>query len=626
MVSIYSLFVICYIAISLYYLRFSAIPSEACNKSSTTTGQLCAQPLFPQNDIYTKAGKSKSKSKNLVKNKESNDNDKNSDNVAYSLELWTQHEYEHEPAGQRSLSGHGVIRRPKPEWKLLSTCPPMNVDLQESLFHKFKFGGKSNNCTLDFPTFARIRQDKDHPPDIDTNNNNNNNNSNNNSPPTIMKGKFVLKQRMPSSPDIIVAQTIFDLTRIVQRNKNSKIPFFKYHRQPIVLRIVADHQLYPVQHPFRGDGLQLALHQFHPNGIIYHRPTFYVDDVALKHSSQIQLAPPEEQEKNPRPPITMSIQLSIISPLRHVGHRQLDVGFGVLESILNPNEIDEIRHMISDEYMYRFILTQIISFIHIYLDYVAFRDEVGFYVGKKSMAGISFSSVLGRFICQLIIFLYLCDGGNTSWLILVSIGSGVAVEFWKVTKFIKPTLMPRFPFVHFQRQSNMTQLEQDTVNYDSIAHTYLGMILYPLVFGSAIYAKKYYVYSSWWSWLISNLANAVYTFGFITLCPQLYVNYRLKSVAHLPWKVFVYKIFNTFVDDIFAFMIQMPLKHKLMTLRDDIVFVGFLIQAYIYRVDKSRINEFGFAYDEEEEETKEEECRQDYKVDEKVPDEHAKKE
>mmetsp|Transcript_21141 Transcript_21141/g.60626 ORF Transcript_21141/g.60626 Transcript_21141/m.60626 type:complete len:93 (-) Transcript_21141:355-633(-) len=58
------------------------------------------------------------------------------------------------------------------------------------------------------------------------------------------------------------------------------------------------------------------------------------------------------------------------------------------------------------------------------------------------------------------------------------------------------------------------------------------------------------------------------------------------------------KIFNTFVDDVFAFLIEMPLKHKLMTLRDDIVFLGFLVQAYMYRVDKTRANEYGFAYDE----------------------------
>lgn len=65
----------------------------------------------------------------------------------------------------------------------------------------------------------------------------------------------------------------------------------------------------------------------------------------------------------------------------------------------------------------------------------------------------------------------------------------------------------------------------------------------------------------------------------------------------------MYKLFNTFVDDVFAFLIEMPLKHKLMTLRDDLVFVIFLSQAYMYRVDKTRTNEFGFAYEQEEKES-----------------------
>lgn len=48
-------------------------------------------------------------------------------------------------------------------------------------------------------------------------------------------------------------------------------------------------------------------------------------------------------------------------------------------------------------------------------------------------------------------------------------------------------------------------------------------------------------------------AVGVYTFGFIMMTPQLFVNYKLKSVAHLPWKVFMYKAFNTFIDDVFRF-------------------------------------------------------------------------
>ena len=43
----------------------------------------------------------------------------------------------------------------------------------------------------------------------------------------------------------------------------------------------------------------------------------------------------------------------------------------------------------------------------------------------------------------------------------------------------------------------------------------------------------------------------------------------------------------------------MPLKHRLMTLRDDLVFVVFLIQVYLYRVDKNRTNEFGYSYEDE---------------------------
>ena len=93
------------------------------------------------------------------------------------------------------------------------------------------------------------------------------------------------------------------------------------------------------------------------------------------------------------------------------------------------------------------------------------------------------------------------------------------------------------------------------------------------------------------------MADLVYYFGFVMMTPQLYINYKLQSVAHLPIKVFVYKIFNTFVDDVFAWVVKMPLKHRLMTLRDDVVFVVFLYQWWTYRIDSTRPNEYGFAAD-----------------------------
>jgi hypothetical protein len=80
----------------------------------------------------------------------------------------------------------------------------------------------------------------------------------------------------------------------------------------------------------------------------------------------------------------------------------------------------------------------------------------------------------------------------------------------------------------------------------------------------------------------------VYVFGFIRLTPQLFINYKLKSVSQLPWRVFMYKALNTFIDDLFAFIIKMPTMHRLSCFRDDIVFLIYLYQMKIYPVDQNR--------------------------------------
>jgi hypothetical protein len=98
--------------------------------------------------------------------------------------------------------------------------------------------------------------------------------------------------------------------------------------------------------------------------------------------------------------------------------------------------------------------------------------------------------------------------------------------------------------------------------------------------------------------LVRTQVGAVYAFGFIMMCPQLYINYRLKSVAHMPWRQMTYKFLNTIIDDLFAFVIKMPLLHRLSVFRDDLIFVIYLYQRWVYRVDMKRVNEFGFGGDD----------------------------
>ena len=76
--------------------------------------------------------------------------------------------------------------------------------------------------------------------------------------------------------------------------------------------------------------------------------------------------------------------------------------------------------------------------------------------------------------------------------------------------------------------------------------------------------------------VLESLVALVYGGGFIVMTPQLFINYRLKSVAHLPWKFFMYKALNTFIDDLFAFIIKMPTLHRMSCFRDDIVFAIFM--------------------------------------------------
>jgi hypothetical protein len=54
-----------------------------------------------------------------------------------------------------------------------------------------------------------------------------------------------------------------------------------------------------------------------------------------------------------------------------------------------------------------------------------------------------------------------------------------------------------------------------------------------------------------------------------------------------------YKSINTFIDDLFAFVIKMPIMHRLACLRDDVIFFIFCYQRYKYKTDYTRVNEFG---------------------------------
>ena len=263
-------------------------------------------------------------------------------------------------------------------------------------------------------------------------------------------------------------------------------------------------------------------------------------------------------------------------------------------------DTDEVKGIFADTNLALLLVTFAVSAVHLLFDFLAFKNDISFWRHRQSMEGLSSTTVLWRAFSQSIIFLYLMDE-ETSLLVLIPSGIAALIEAWKVTKAFKV----KFNFATWRLDfGSPLQAEQDTNAYDSESLKYLSYVLYPLCISGAIYSLLYTPHKSWYSWTISSLVNGVYAFGFLFMLPQLFINYRLKSVAHLPWRAFMYKAFNTFIDDLFAFIITMPTAHRVACFRDDIVFLVYLYQRYLYPVDKTRIDMSGGGCLEEDTEEK----------------------
>ena len=70
------------------------------------------------------------------------------------------------------------------------------------------------------------------------------------------------------------------------------------------------------------------------------------------------------------------------------------------------------------------------------------------------------------------------------------------------------------------------------------------------------------------------------------MTPQVYLNYKLKSVEHMPWKLLTFRFLNTIIDDLFVFAVKTPTMYRISCFKDDVIFVIFIYQLIAYRKNK----------------------------------------
>jgi len=283
------------------------------------------------------------------------------------------------------------------------------------------------------------------------------------------------------------------------------------------------------------------------------------------------------------------------------------------------------------------------STLHLLFEFLTFKNDVEFWKGNTDLTGLSVRALFMDFFSQTIILLYLIEK-ESSLLMTIPSAAGCLIALWKCQKgagfqFVKiiiptnnksqqeklnspPAIWNKLiRFTGYELQAtrlraaatvsksdnntnttttttkpttDTTDLAALTEEVDRVATKTLGKwFLLPLVLSYTMYTLIYEEHTGWYSWLITSASSAVYALGFVLMTPQLFLNYKLKSVAHLPWRVLCYRFLNTFIDDLFAFIIRMPTMARISCFRDDIIFIIYLYQRYLYPVDTSRPVEGG---------------------------------
>jgi hypothetical protein len=291
------------------------------------------------------------------------------------------------------------------------------------------------------------------------------------------------------------------------------------------------------------------------------------------------------------------------------------------------SDIDDLRRLIADTNVMLLAITVLASSLHLLFEFLTFKNEVSFWRQNKDLTGLSVRSLFLDMMGQVVILMFLIEK-DSSLLMTVPAGIGCLIALWKCQrgagfKFVRAgtsspnaawwNLLPRmFGYelcatrLHIKKTPEERNTKGDsisnntpqdlavlTIETDRIATRTLGSVLLPIVLAYTAYSFIKEEHTGWYSWLITSASSAVYALGFVLMTPQLFLNYKLKSVAHLPWRVLVYKFLNTFIDDLFAFIIRMPAMARLSCFRDDIVFIIYLYQRWLYPVDTSRPVEGG---------------------------------
>jgi len=281
--------------------------------------------------------------------------------------------------------------------------------------------------------------------------------------------------------------------------------------------------------------------------------------------------------------LTVTVQSMTLA--RHLLTAQLEAGLDVHRELgtLTDEDLDEVRSLLTETSPAVLALTVVVSVVHIMFDVLALKSEISFWSSLRSARGVSLGSMFAALGSQAVVSMYLVDQ-DASKLVVVPAVAGVGVQMWKIVRALALSRAGSDGAAATAATAAVAAAErtEDERRADSDAVRYMTAVLAPVVAAYSAVTLLRDDHEGWPSWALSSLTACVYAGGFVLMWPQVFLNHRLKSVAAMDFTTLLYRFFNTFIDDFFALLLPMPGMHRLATLRDDVVFLVFLYQRWVY--------------------------------------------
>jgi hypothetical protein len=268
--------------------------------------------------------------------------------------------------------------------------------------------------------------------------------------------------------------------------------------------------------------------------------------------------------------------------------RAIEMNGELMENTFNiPSSKDMFVELLKNNSMSYLALLFTVNILHTIFSYMGFASDVSYYKNLKELDGVYTKYILFSLFRILITFIYV-NLEDAHFIVKIELFVALLIETWKLRKIFSISFSFKFPFVHLEYKIKFAS--EQSQNHESEAINlmtkWLFMPISVLYLSYRIYYYKQTILSSYFKFFIQYLFFLFNLFGFVLMTPQIYLNYKLKSVEHMPVKALTYKFLNTIIDDLYAFAVKTTTLYRISCFKDDVIFVIFIVQMFIYRNNK----------------------------------------